>query len=1161
MFYIVRIFNFFVITILFIFLIISTHYLFGIITAGIDTSIDQRESRSHLLSVGIKSENTLSNISLGSRLILAFILGVLFRNLFSKKPNKSPWLRLIYILALIKFNHSEQNEKVKAKLKFCTKVVFYSSYTLSLISEIGHTDLQNDLFFSILINLKGLTHSNFYQSLLVLSGDISLNPGPVQNTDVWDPFKKRGIHILHLNINSLLSKIDELREIAAITKASVIGISESKLDNSIEDKEIDIAGYSILRCDRNRHGGGVVCYIKNELCFNRESKFSQGIEHVFINLFIPKMKPISIGIFYRPPGQDNFLEILTNDLNLLDIGRNEIYLLGDFNINLLQDNKYILKENLACRSKNLVTPLLRQYKEFCQTYSLKQLIREATRVTRNSSSLLDHILCSSIEKVSASGTIDIGISDHQLTFCTRKIFKIKSNCHQNVFTRCFKNYDPKKFKISLQKTSFPNYNNFSDIDVAYTDFVVRLTSTIDSLAPLKETRIKTNSQEWFDGEIRDKMIFRDKLLKKFKKTRNQVDEDKYKSTKYDVEKFIKKKKRDYYHTKLEQNIGKPKELWKTLKSLGLPSKKTSVSKICLKKEDGISFDDATNASIFNKFYSNLADNLVKNLPLPSGKFGISSVRAYYNNLISPNKEFELNQTTEEIIESILESLNIDKAAGIDNISCKFLKDGLDILKRPICDICNLSIKLAKFPSQCKIAKVKPLFKKGSKTDPKNYRPISLLPIISKIIEKVIHDQTQNFLESSNILCRYQSGFRKNYSTDLCLSYLCDKVSKGFDSGLVTGMILIDLQKAFDTINHEILLDKMQCIGFSKKTINWFKSYLFLRQFKVNINDKFSPAGEITCGVPQGSILGPLLFLLYINDIPQAVSCEILLYADDTCLFFQHKNVKTIEKQLNEDFSSLCEWFVDNKLSVHFGEDKTKSILFGSKYNVKKAETLNIEYKNVKIKQYRKVTYLGCILDDTLSGESMALYAINKINNRLKFLYRQEKFLNKSLRRLLCNAMIQPFFDYACTAWYPSLNQNLKNRLQAIQNKCIKFCLKIGNRTRVEPKDFEEINWLNTNDRFNQVVASNVFKYFKMQGPGYMDEIYSRADQGNISTRNSYQRLKIPKRKTTMGLKTLSYVGPSFWNKLPSFLKHAQTLNNFKHKMKEYFFTKFKMKEN
>ena len=396
--------------------------------------------------------------------------------------------------------------------------------------------------------------------------------------------------------------------------------------------------------------------------------FSQGIRYFFINLFIPKMKSISIGIFYRPPGQGNFLEISTNDLNLLDIGRNEIYLLGDFNINLLQDNKYILKENLACKSKNLVTPLLRQYKEFCQTYSLKQLIREATRVTRNSSSLLDHVLCSSTKKVSASGTIDIGVSDHQLTFCTRKIFKMKSNCHQNVFTRCLKNYDPKKFKRSLQKTSFPNYHNFSDIDVAYTDFVVRLTSTIDSLAPLKETRIKTNSQEWFDGEIRDKMIFRDKLYQKFKKTRNQVDEDIYKSTKYDVEKFIQKKKRDYYHTKLEQNIGKPKELWKTLKTLGLPSKKTSVSKICLKKEDGISFDDATNVSIFNKFYSNLADNLVKNLPLPSGKFGISSVKAYYNNLMSPNKEFELNQTTEEIMESILESLNIDKAAGIDNIS-------------------------------------------------------------------------------------------------------------------------------------------------------------------------------------------------------------------------------------------------------------------------------------------------------------------------------------------------------------------------------------------------------------------------------------------------------------------------------------------------------------
>ena len=160
-------------------------------------------------------------------------------------------------------------------------------------------------------------------------------------------------------------------------------------------------------------------------------------------------------------------------------------------------------------------------------------------------------------------------------------------------------------------------------------------------------------------------------------------------------------------------------------------------------------------------------------------------------------------------------MNPDKAVGIDNLSGNFLKDGASILAKPISKICNLSIKYSLFPTDCQIAKLKPLFKKGSTTHPKNYRPISLLPLISKIIEKVFHDQTQEFLETNKILFKFQSGFRKGYFSDSCLSYLYNKIAVGFESGLHTGMILIDLQKAFDTINHEILINKMECLGFSK----------------------------------------------------------------------------------------------------------------------------------------------------------------------------------------------------------------------------------------------------------------------------------------------------------------------------------------------------------
>ena len=207
----------------------------------------------------------------------------------------------------------------------------------------------------------------------------------------------------------------------------------------------------------------------------------------------------------------------------------------------------------------------------------------------------------------------------------------------------------------------------------------------------------------------------------------------------------------------------------------------------------------------------------------------------------------------------------------------------------------------------------------------------MLPLISKVLERVIHDQTNAFLKGNNLLYNYQSGFRTNHSTNLCLSFLTDKILKGFDEGLLTGMILIDLQKAFDTINLEILFKKLKAMGISE---GWFQSYLSGRIFFISVENQLSDYGGISCGVPKGSILGPLLFIIYVNDMPQAVNSNLFLYADDSCLMFQHKEVEEIEKVLNNDFENICDWFVDNKLSIHFGEDKTKSILFASQRKIK-----------------------------------------------------------------------------------------------------------------------------------------------------------------------------------------------------------------------------------
>ena len=204
--------------------------------------------------------------------------------------------------------------------------------------------------------------------------------------------------------------------------------------------------------------------------------------------------------------------------------------------------------------------------------------------------------------------------------------------------------------------------------------------------------------------------------------------------------------------------------------------------------------------------------------------------------------------------------------------------------------------------------------------------------------------------------------------------------------------------------------------------------------------------------------------------------------------------------------------------------------------------------------------MGCIFDETLSGDSMALHVISKVNPKLKFLYRQNKFLSIPLRRLLCNAMIQPFFDYACNAWYPNLNKKLKTRLQAAQNKCIRFCLKLGDRSSLKSKDFEKINWLPIHERVSQYSVCSVYKFFAKSCPDYFDELYFPVENNGINTHFSFQKLTLPHRDTNIGQKALSYIGPFLWNNLQNTLKSATGINAFKHSIKNHYFNELKKKE-
>ena len=241
------------------------------------------------------------------------------------------------------------------------------------------------------------------------------------------------------------------------------------------------------------------------------------------------------------------------------------------------------------------------------------------------------------------------------------------------------------------------------------------------------------------------------------------------------------------------------------------------------------------------------------------------------------------------------------------------------------------------------------------------------------------------------------------------------------------------------------------------------------------------------------------------------------------------------------------WFVDNKLSIHFGEDKTKSILFTKKKNQR---GLNISYNGNIIKEHSSVEYLGCILDANFTGELMAIKVLKKVNSKLSFLYRQSKFLDPYLRRLLCNALIQPHFDYGCISWYPLLNKKLKTKLQCAQNKCIRFCLNMSPRSHIGTNEFLKINWLPTKNRVEQCLALNIYKYFNKIAPSYVDDLFLRS-QNPYNTRRSQTALDIPLKKSNTGQKSISFLGPSLWNKLDFGLKTAPTTISFTHNYKKH----------
>ena len=421
-------------------------------------------------------------------------------------------------------------------------------------------------------------------------------------------------------------------------------------------------------------------------------------------------------------------------------------------------------------------------------------------------------------------------------------------------------------------------------------------------------------------------------------------------------------------------------------------------------------------------------------------------------------------------------------------------------------IFNLSIISGVYPDILKIAKVIPVFKKGSPTSINNYRPISILSPINKIFEKILYSRLIKYINKSKLLYKYQYGFRKNHSTEHALIELVDQIRSSIGESKMTCGIFIDLSKAFDTVNHQILLEKLEHYGIRGHALELFKSYLSNRKQYVHIDKCKSQTLPISCGVPQGSVLGPLFFLLFINDLPNGcTSGKIRLFADDTTIFFHTNSIDDVVSTGKAIMTQLSNWFTANKLTLN--ADKSSFTLFKSSKKVIQNVPEHINFLNQKIKRTSHIKFLGVILDENLTWN----HHINEICSKLKRLfhifYNIRNYLSKDNIKTIYYALVYSRIKYGITVYGQACKTKMQ-RIQTLQNKLLKVIS--GKDYRFPTNELhDEFDFLLIKDIANQEIVAFVHNYFSNSLPpvfdGYFETLVSNH---NRNTRNGGNLLKI-----------------------------------------------------
>ena len=840
-----------------------------------------------------------------------------------------------------------------------------------------------------------------------------------------------------------------------------------------------------------------------------------------------KHKKIAIGTLYKAPNIPCrvFQEAYESLMHIYTKYEDPI-LSGDFNVNMLNSN--------STEYKSLVDSII-------DPFDLTQLIKTPTRITEKSRTLIDLLLVKKPEKVLFSGACDVpGVSDHFLIYMA---YSLKKEVFKpiTVTRRDFRTFDEQGFISAAEVARWENVYAVDSVNDKVTVFENIFTELLDTFAPYRTFTIKKPfSTPWLTSEISDVMRERDSNKAHFNKTGNISSHNKYKFLRNKVTSMMRQSQKNLFNNTINSKVKSSKDFYTAVKKLNVISDK--------KNKGAVNFP----ANILNQTFVHNNNFFVDD------DFIDERIKTLYDKTVPCIHKFTFSEVTEIGVKKVTKSIN-SMSVDVDNINSYVIKLILDRICGILAHIINESFIQEIFPDRWKKAIIKPIPKVSIPLSGNDFRPISLLPTLSKIIEKIVNIQIVQYLVKFDLLDPYQSAYKKNHSTLTALLKLNEDIFEALDDSEITLLVLLDFSKAFDTVNHKLLLAKLDILGFQSNVCGWVRSYLSGRSQMVKTDTEESEWEEIKNGVPQGSILGPLLFTILVSDMRMTIwNGSYLTYADDTNLYWETPAdmVNNSISDANTVLNNISNYCVNNRLVLNVG--KCKYIIMGSRPAIKKVNNIQLDavkINNIVLERVREAKVLGVTYDEILSFKKQVNLSVSKaVGNFLQFA-RYKRFLSADSKITLCQSLVLSQFSY-CDIIYASKDAYLEKKVQNIQNMCLRFIFNIKKRNHTDYIPLlKKLSWLNMKEKTIKNGLVLMYKILNGLAPNYLsDFITLTSDIHNINTRRRNNSIYISKTITSkIHRKSFYFLIANIYNSLPLNIKQSTSLSSFKKAIQKFIF--------